>query len=80
MIPIPQYPLYSATIPLLGGTQLNYYLDEDNSWGLKVSELETLVDQSERKGINARALVIINPGNPTGQSLSEANMQEVLFY
>jgi len=26
LIPIPQYPLYSATIPMLGGTQLKYYL------------------------------------------------------
>jgi hypothetical protein len=43
MIPIPQYPLYSATIPLLGGTQLNYYLDEENSWGLQVCVVSLVV-------------------------------------
>lgn len=80
MIPIPQYPLYSATIPLLGGTQLNYYLDEENSWGLKVSELDSLVEDAHEKHVNPRALVIINPGNPTGQCLAESNMQEVIDF
>jgi aspartate/methionine/tyrosine aminotransferase len=32
MIPCPQYPLYSATIALLQGHQMNYYLDEEEGW------------------------------------------------
>ena len=40
MIPIPQYPLYSASIPLYGGTAVPYYLDEANGWGLSINELE----------------------------------------
>lgn len=33
MIPIPQYPLYSALITLYGGKQVGYYLDEESGWG-----------------------------------------------
>jgi len=33
MIPIPQYPLYSALITLYGGQQVGYYLDEESGWG-----------------------------------------------
>jgi aspartate/methionine/tyrosine aminotransferase len=36
MIPIPQYPLYTATIGLLGGQAIKYYLNEDRLWGLDV--------------------------------------------
>ena len=36
MIPIPQYPLYSALISLLNGTPVPYYLDESKGWGLDV--------------------------------------------
>ena len=36
MIPIPQYPLYSATIALAGGTQVDYFLNEDLQWGTEV--------------------------------------------
>lgn len=36
MIPIPQYPLYSASIKLLGGTQVGYYLQEEKDWSLSV--------------------------------------------
>ena len=36
MIPTPQYPLYSASITLNGGTQAPYYLDEDLGWQLDV--------------------------------------------
>jgi aspartate/methionine/tyrosine aminotransferase len=36
MVPIPQYPLYSASIALFGGTMVNYYLREDKSWCLEV--------------------------------------------
>jgi len=40
MVPIPQYPLYSASIALYGGELVGYYLDEENGWGLDIGELE----------------------------------------
>ena len=36
MVPIPQYPLYSASIALYGGCMVNYYLDESKGWALEV--------------------------------------------
>lgn len=46
--------------------QVGYYLDESKNWGLDASELQRSLDEA-RKTCNPRALVIINPGNPTGQ-------------
>jgi alanine transaminase len=47
--------------------QVPYYLDEETGWGLEVDELKKQLDEARSKGITVRALVVINPGNPTGQ-------------
>ncbi|RZR83965.1 hypothetical protein BHM03_00010691 [Ensete ventricosum] len=44
-----------------------YYLDESTGWGLEISELKKQLEDARSKGITVRALVVINPGNPTGQ-------------
>ncbi|KAK4261363.1 hypothetical protein QN277_004370 [Acacia crassicarpa] len=80
LVPIPQYPLYSATIALFGGTLVPYYLEETANWGLDINEIRRSVSQARYKGITVRAMVIINPGNHTSQCLSEANLREVLRY
>ena len=49
MIPIPQYPLYSATISEFNANQIGYYLDEDNNWGLSVKELQRAYDEAKGK-------------------------------
>merc|ERR1712137_37791 len=77
MIPIPQYPLYSASIPMYNGSAIPYYLEEENEWGLSVSELEQSFKTAKDKGILPRGLVVINPGNPTGQVLSKDNMESI---
>jgi alanine transaminase len=80
MIPTPQYPLYSASITLLNGAQVGYYLDEETGWSLSVKELERSYKAAKDKGVHPRALVIINPGNPTGQCLDEDNMKEIVRF
>lgn len=80
MIPIPQYPLYSATMTALGGAQVSYYLDEANAWGLDVDELQRSLDDATGRGVCIRAIVVINPGNPTGQVLSRDNMEEIVRF
>ncbi|KAI3701154.1 hypothetical protein L2E82_45799 [Cichorium intybus] len=60
--PIPQYPLYAALIALHGGTL-----------GLEVLDLKKQLETARQKGITVRALVVINPGNPTRQVLAEEN-------
>lgn len=76
--PIPQYPLYSATLSVLNATAVPYYLDEDSGWSLDVQQLASNVAAARQQGTDVRALVIINPGNPTGQCLDAENMKDVL--
>jgi alanine transaminase len=78
MIPIPQYPLYSASLSLFGAAPVHYYLDEATGWSLDTNQLTQSIYAARKKGINVRALVIINPGNPTGQCLEAENMQDII--
>lgn len=80
MVPIPQYPLYSATVKKCGGTQINYYPDEDQGWTLDKAMLEDALAQSRKQGVNARAVVVINPGNPTGAILDEQSIRDVIAF
>ncbi|CAO3656169.1 unnamed protein product [Mucor hiemalis] len=80
MIPIPQYPLYSATLALYGARPVNYYLDEANDWALDVNGLRESITSARKQGTDVRALVIINPGNPTGQCLTAENMEEIITF
>lgn len=78
LIPIPQYPLYSALITLNGGKQVNYYLDESKNWGLDAKDLRDRIAKAKKEGVNIRSIVVINPGNPTGQVLTEENISEII--
>ncbi|KAL0354418.1 UNVERIFIED_CONTAM: Alanine aminotransferase 2, mitochondrial [Sesamum radiatum] len=80
LCPIPQYPLYSASIALHGGTLVPYYLDEATGWGLEISDLKNQLETAKSRGISVRALVVINPGNPTGQVLAENNQQQIVDF
>jgi hypothetical protein len=56
-----------------------YYLDEASGWGLDVAqELKGQLAKARAAGCSVRGLVVINPGNPTGQTLTEDNMKEVV--
>ncbi|KAJ4460333.1 alanine transaminase [Paratrimastix pyriformis] len=80
MIPIPQYPLYSGTIDLLGGSILPYHLTEETGWQLEMTRLVEALADARSKGLTPRALCVINPGNPTGSCLSEESMLEVMRF
>eukprot|EP00048_Salpingoeca_helianthica_P023030 m.21822 g.21822 ORF g.21822 m.21822 type:complete len:499 (-) comp8153_c1_seq1:43-1539(-) len=80
MIPIPQYPLYTASIALYNGATIPYYLDEDKQWDLTVEELEKSLAAGRAAGSDVRAIAVINPGNPTGQCLSEDSIREILRF
>jgi len=80
MIPIPQYPLYSATIALLGGRQIGYLLDESMGWQLNEAVLTASLRGAMERGIRPVALVAINPGNPTGGVLTEENIRMVIAF
>lgn len=80
MIPIPQYPIYSATLDLLEGKKVGYFLDEKKVWDLNMVELERSLQEAKDSGINVVGLVLINPGNPTGQVLTKKAVQDVVVF
>ena len=80
MIPIPQYPLYSATITLYEGRQVNFYMDEGNDWRLSEAMLESSLREAEAQGIQVRAICVINPGNPTGSVMDWDNVAMVIRF
>jgi len=80
MIPIPQYPLYSATIALYGGKQIGYFLDEENRWQLSERALTESITEAVRRGIHPVAIAVINPGNPTGAVLSYENIRMIVDF
>lgn len=79
MIPVPQYPLYSATIAEFNAYSIEYYLNEANSWSLELSELKRAIDEA-RHHCMPRAIVVINPGNPTGQVLTKENIENIIRF
>lgn len=80
MIPIPQYPLYSAAIRRLGGVQVGYYPDEDAGWALTRAALEEAYEGAAAGGVTVKLIVAINPGNPTGAILPPESVGEVIAF
>ncbi|CAG2058786.1 unnamed protein product [Timema podura] len=79
MVPIPQYPLYSATLAEFNMHQIGYYLDEEKGWSLEISELKRAIKEAKEVS-EPRVIVVINPGNPTGQVLSRDNIVEIIKF
>ncbi|KAK4219951.1 mitochondrial putative alanine aminotransferase [Rhypophila decipiens] len=80
LVPIPQYPLYTASLSVLNATCVPYYLDESKNWGTDVDTIKESYESAKAAGIDVRAIVIINPGNPTGASLSEEDIRNVIEF
>lgn len=66
LVPIPQYPLYSALLTLNNAELIPYYLKEEKGWGLDPEGLEKQIVKAKENGFVPRGIVVINPGNPTG--------------
>jgi alanine-synthesizing transaminase len=60
LIPSPDYPLWTAAVSLSGGRPVHYVCDERNGWFPDPADVESRITD------NTRAIVIINPNNPTG--------------
>jgi alanine-synthesizing transaminase len=71
LVPAPDYPLWTGAIALAGGRPRHYRCDESADWIPDLAQIEALI--SER----TRALVVINPNNPTGAVYSEAIVAEL---
>ncbi|WP_327680264.1 pyridoxal phosphate-dependent aminotransferase [Kitasatospora sp. NBC_00458] len=60
LVPAPDYPLWTASVSLAGGTAVHYRCDEQSEWYPDLADVESKVTD------RTRALVVINPNNPTG--------------
>lgn len=77
LIPIPQYPLYTATLALNNSHALPYYLDESSGWSTNPEEIEDVIKDAMESNIKPAVLVVINPGNPTGALLTEEAIEKI---
>jgi len=78
LIPIPQYPLYTATLAQYSGVPIPYFLDEAKGWATDPASVEEAVKKALKEGTKPKGLVIINPGNPTGSVLPESIMKQLV--
>ena len=80
LVPIPQYPLYTASLSVLNAKCVPYYLDESKGWGTDLEAIKGAYKKAVSEGTDVRAIVIINPGNPTGASLSADDVKAVIDF
>jgi alanine-synthesizing transaminase len=60
LVPSPDYPLWTAAITLSGGKAVHYYCDEQSGWNPDLADIESKITA------NTKAIIVINPNNPTG--------------
>ncbi|WP_325097031.1 pyridoxal phosphate-dependent aminotransferase [Marinomonas ostreistagni] len=72
LIPAPDYPLWTAAATLSGGYVRHYLCDEENGWQPDIADIKSKITNK------TKALVIINPNNPTGAVYSEAILKELV--
>ncbi len=72
LTPSPGYPLYSAVLAKVEGKNVPYYLDEEKNWEPDIDDIRSKITP------NTRALVLINPNNPTGSRYSKEVLEEIV--
>ncbi|WP_101256411.1 pyridoxal phosphate-dependent aminotransferase [Streptomyces barkulensis] len=65
LVPAPDYPLWTASVSLSGGTAVHYRCDEQSDWMPDLADIESKVTD------RTKAIVVINPNNPTGAVYGE---------
>lgn len=71
LLPAPDYPLWTAAVRLAGGNPVHYLCDEENGWAPDLDDIRSKITD------RTRALLIINPNNPTGANYPKPLLQEV---
>jgi len=72
LIPAPDYPLWTAMATLAGGTVRHYLCDEKANWQPDLADLRSKINDK------TKAIVVINPNNPTGVVYSQEILQEIV--
>jgi alanine-synthesizing transaminase len=72
LIPAPDYPLWTAAVSLAGGTPVHYVCDEGADWFPDIKDIEKKITP------HTKALIIINPNNPTGAVYSREILEDLI--
>lgn len=72
LVPMPDYPLWTASVNLAGGKAVHYLCDEQQDWYPSLDDIKSKITKK------TKALVLINPNNPTGAVYDKAFLLELL--
>lgn len=71
LVPSPDYPLWTASVTLAGGTAVHYICDEKSDWQPDINDIRSKINH------NTKGIVVINPNNPTGALYSKEILQQI---
>ncbi|MDO9316445.1 MAG: pyridoxal phosphate-dependent aminotransferase [Burkholderiaceae bacterium] len=72
LVPAPDYPLWTASVALSGGTPVHYICDEQADWTPDIADIRKKITP------NTKAIVVINPNNPTGALYPESVLRDIV--
>ncbi len=72
LVPSPDYPLWTACVTLAGGTAVHYICDEESEWYPDIEDIKKKITP------NTKAIVLINPNNPTGALYPREVLQQIV--
>ena len=72
LIPAPDYPLWTASTSLAGGKPVHYLCDENNGWNPDIADIRSKISPQ------TKAIVVINPNNPTGAVYDRAILEQIV--
>ncbi|MBR1751939.1 MAG: aminotransferase class I/II-fold pyridoxal phosphate-dependent enzyme [Ruminococcus sp.] len=72
LVPAPDYPLWTASVTLAGGTAVHYICDEQSDWYPDIDDIKSKITD------RTKGIVIINPNNPTGALYPEEVLQQIV--
>ncbi|WP_270608530.1 pyridoxal phosphate-dependent aminotransferase [Enterococcus thailandicus] len=72
LVPMPDYPLWTASIALAGGNPVHYICDEEAEWYPDIADIKAKITS------RTKAIVIINPNNPTGALYPKELLEEIV--
>ncbi|MDR0886117.1 MAG: pyridoxal phosphate-dependent aminotransferase [Clostridiales Family XIII bacterium] len=72
LVPSPDYPLWTSLITLCGGKAVHYVCDESSDWVPDIDDIRAKVS------VKTKAIVVINPNNPTGALYDTSILQEII--
>lgn len=72
LVPMPDYPLWTAAVTLAGGKAVHYLCDEKADWNPDIADIKKKITS------NTKGIVVINPNNPTGALYPKAVLEQIV--